>query len=100
MAYSITVSITRPLAQGVTLAEAVAAGDPSVQVQTGGGDELGQLLRAMDATKDGFDITSVQRVEQGTALVERAGETMTEVVASVRRVTDIMRWAKGRLLAT
>jgi uncharacterized phage infection (PIP) family protein YhgE len=29
-------------------------------------------------------------VEQGTALVDKAGSTMTEVVASVRRVTDIM----------
>jgi uncharacterized phage infection (PIP) family protein YhgE len=29
-------------------------------------------------------------VEQGTALVDKAGATMTEVVASIRRVTDIM----------
>jgi len=29
-------------------------------------------------------------VEQGTALVDRAGSTMTEVVASIRRVTDIV----------
>jgi uncharacterized phage infection (PIP) family protein YhgE len=33
---------------------------------------------------------SVERVEQGTALVDRAGNTMTEVVSSIRRVTDIM----------
>ena len=33
---------------------------------------------------------SVERVEQGTALVDRAGSTMTEVVASIRRVTDIV----------
>ncbi len=33
---------------------------------------------------------SVERVEQGTVLVDRAGTTMTEVVASIRRVTDIM----------
>ena len=33
---------------------------------------------------------SVQRVEQGSALVDRAGSTMTEVVQSIRRVTDIM----------
>jgi hypothetical protein len=32
----------------------------------------------------------VERVEQGTALVDKAGETMTEVVSSIRRVTDIM----------
>lgn len=33
---------------------------------------------------------SVERVEQGTALVDKAGDTMTEVVSSIRRVTDIM----------
>ncbi len=34
--------------------------------------------------------TSVERVEQGTALVDQAGTTMTEVVSSIRRVTDLM----------
>ena len=33
---------------------------------------------------------SVERVEQGTALVDKAGNTMTEVVGSIRRVTDLM----------
>jgi len=33
---------------------------------------------------------SVQRVEQGTVLVDQAGTTMTAVVGSIRRVTDIM----------
>jgi methyl-accepting chemotaxis protein len=33
---------------------------------------------------------SVERVEQGTALVDQAGVTMTEVVGSIRRVTDLM----------
>jgi len=33
---------------------------------------------------------SVQRVEQGSALVDQAGVTMNEVVTSIRRVTDIM----------
>jgi methyl-accepting chemotaxis protein len=33
---------------------------------------------------------SVERVSQGTALVDKAGETMTEVVSSIRRVTDIV----------
>jgi methyl-accepting chemotaxis protein len=34
--------------------------------------------------------TSVERVEQGSVLVSRAGSTMTELVHSIRRVTDIM----------
>ncbi|WP_119964913.1 methyl-accepting chemotaxis protein [Simplicispira lacusdiani] len=33
---------------------------------------------------------SVERVEQGSALVDKAGVTMTEVVTAIRRVTDIM----------
>jgi methyl-accepting chemotaxis protein len=33
---------------------------------------------------------SVERVEHGTTLVDQAGVTMTEVVSSIRRVTDIM----------
>jgi len=33
---------------------------------------------------------SVERVEQGTTLVDQAGVTMAEVVASLKRVTDIM----------
>ncbi|MFZ4626381.1 MAG: methyl-accepting chemotaxis protein [Rhodoferax sp.] len=33
---------------------------------------------------------SVERVEAGTVLVDKAGETMIEVVNSIRRVTDIM----------
>ena len=33
---------------------------------------------------------SVERVEQGTLLVDQAGSTMTEVVNSIRRATDLM----------
>lgn len=33
---------------------------------------------------------SVERVEQGTTLVDQAGATMTEVFTSIRHVTDIM----------
>ncbi len=33
---------------------------------------------------------SVERVEFGTALVDQAGATMTEVVSSIKRVTDIV----------
>jgi methyl-accepting chemotaxis protein len=33
---------------------------------------------------------SVERVEHGSALVDHAGVTMTEVVSSIKRVTDLM----------
>jgi len=35
-------------------------------------------------------VDSVQKVEAGSELVQRAGATMDDIVASVRRVTDIM----------
>ncbi|MFN7856268.1 MAG: methyl-accepting chemotaxis protein [Acidovorax sp.] len=48
--------------------------------------------RSAEAAKEikSLIMTSVERVEQGSQLVDRAGATMTEVVASIRRVTDIM----------
>jgi methyl-accepting chemotaxis protein len=48
--------------------------------------------RSADAAKEIKTLinTSVERVEQGTVLVDQAGATMTEVVNAIRRVTDIM----------
>ncbi|MCX7276360.1 MAG: methyl-accepting chemotaxis protein [Burkholderiales bacterium] len=48
--------------------------------------------RSADAAKEIKNLihASVERVAQGTALVDRAGTTMTEVVSSIRRVTDIV----------
>ena len=48
--------------------------------------------RSAQAAKEikGLIADSVQRVEQGSALVNRAGTTMTEVVGAIQRVTDIM----------
>ncbi|WP_127169304.1 methyl-accepting chemotaxis protein [Xanthomonas sp. BRIP62415] len=48
--------------------------------------------RSSGAAKEIKDLIddSVQRVVEGSALVRSAGATMTEVVASVQRVTDIM----------
>ena len=48
--------------------------------------------RSADAAKEIKSLinASVERVEHGTLLVDQAGATMTEVVTSIRRVTDIM----------
>jgi methyl-accepting chemotaxis protein len=48
--------------------------------------------RSAEAAKEikSLITASVERVEQGTVLVDRAGNTMTEVVVSIKRVTDIM----------
>ncbi|MCF8211386.1 MAG: HAMP domain-containing protein [Rhodoferax sp.] len=48
--------------------------------------------RSADAAKEIKTLinTSVEKVEGGSALVAQAGQTMTEIVSSVQRVTDIM----------
>ncbi len=48
--------------------------------------------RSADAAKEIKTLinASVERVKQGTVLVDQAGVTMIEVVASIKRVTDIM----------
>jgi methyl-accepting chemotaxis protein len=48
--------------------------------------------RSADAAKEIKSLigTSVERVEQGTLLVDQAGATMSEVVNAIKRVTDIM----------
>lgn len=48
--------------------------------------------RSADAAKEikSLITASVERVEQGAVLVDQAGATMLEVVASIKRVTDIM----------
>ncbi|MFZ3218624.1 MAG: methyl-accepting chemotaxis protein [Rhodoferax sp.] len=48
--------------------------------------------RSAEAAKEIKNLigASVDRVEHGTALVDQAGTTMSEVVSSIRRVTDLM----------
>ncbi len=48
--------------------------------------------RSAEAAKEikGLITASVERVEEGTHLVDQAGATMQEIVTSIRRVTDIM----------
>ena len=48
--------------------------------------------RSAEAAKEikALITASVEKVEHGTTLVDQAGSTMTEVVSSIRRVTDIM----------
>ncbi len=48
--------------------------------------------RSAEAAKEikGLIGASVARVEQGTALVDKAGDTMNQIVGAIGRVTDIM----------
>ena len=51
---------------------------------------LAQRSAAAAKEVKGLITESVDRVGQGTALVDQAGATMAEIVSSIRRVTDIM----------
>ncbi len=72
--------------------EAARAGEQGRGFAVVAGEVRSLASRSAEAAKEIKQLItdSVSRVEQGSALVDRAGVTMNEVVASIRRVTDIM----------
>lgn len=72
--------------------EAARAGEQGRGFAVVAGEVRSLAQRSGQAAKEIKDLinVSVARVEEGTQLVDKAGETMTEIVASVRRVTDII----------
>ena len=72
--------------------EAARAGEPGRGFAVVASEVRNLAGRNADAAREikGLINASVERVEQGTAQVDRAGATMTEGVAAVQRMTDIM----------
>jgi uncharacterized phage infection (PIP) family protein YhgE len=72
--------------------EAARAGEQGRGFAVVAGEVRNLAQRSAEAAREikALISVSVGRVEQGSALVDRAGATMQEVVASIRRVTEIM----------
>ena len=72
--------------------EAARAGEQGRGFAVVAGEVRTLAQRSAEAAKEIKQLigASVERVEQGSALVGQAGTTMNEVVNSVRRVTDLM----------
>ena len=72
--------------------EAARAGEQGRGFAVVAGEVRSLASRSAEAAKEikALIEASVQRVEQGGALVDQAGQAMQEIVTSVRRVTDIM----------
>jgi methyl-accepting chemotaxis protein-1 (serine sensor receptor) len=72
--------------------EAARAGEQGRGFAVVAGEVRSLAQRSAEAAKEikTLIVDSVERVEHGTSLVDRAGATMTEVVGSIRRVSDIV----------
>ncbi len=72
--------------------EAARAGEQGRGFAVVAGEVRSLAQRSAEAAREIKQLitASVERVGQGSALVDRAGHTMEEIVASIKRVTDIM----------
>lgn len=116
-AWLLTLSITRPIAQAVTVAETLASGDLSAKVPAGSRDEPGQLLAALGKMTDALSglVSQVrtnsdaiasgsgqiangnedlsQRTEQQASSLQQTAASMEQLNGTVRNTADTARQA-------
>jgi methyl-accepting chemotaxis protein len=73
IAWRITRSITEPIGRAVTIAQTVAAGDLSSNIQVDGTDETGMLLVALKSMNDNLRVI-VGQVRDGTDTMKTASQ--------------------------
>jgi methyl-accepting chemotaxis protein len=75
--YWLTVSITRPVAQALQVADTVASGDLTSRIDVTRGDELGQLLAALKKMNESL-VRTVSTVRSGTETIATASTEVAE----------------------
>jgi methyl-accepting chemotaxis protein len=108
IAYYITKSITQPLHQAAHVADTIANGDLTVEIQQGRQDEIGQLITALKKMTDSL-VQIVSNVRRGTETIgvasreiaagnanlssrtETQASSLQETASSMETLTDAVR---------
>lgn len=106
LAWALTRSITQPINEAVGVANKVASGDLTVDVQSQRGDEFGQLLAAF-ATMITNLRELIREIETGAASIASSSEELSTVtnqtsqgVAEQQSQTDQVATAMNEMVAT
>src|SRR5574343_1032327 len=116
-AITITRSVTRPVRRAIGVAEAIAGGDLTRQIDTAGDDEVAELMRKLDtmqqalrrmvtdirSTTDSISTASAQiasgnqdlsgRTEQTAGSLQQTASSMEQLTGTVRQTADSARTA-------
>ena len=105
-AVMISLAIVRPLKWVIGLAESIAAGDLSVRIEQNRGDEVGQLLAAMQRMANNLR-EMVGRLQGGVAQISSSAQTLSATAEQTRQgvngqrlETDQVATAMSEMTAT